>query len=1135
MHILTGRGNSGKTTAILREIAGLSETGQGRQILLVPELNSHVYERKLAACTDNHGARTAEVLTFSRLCDRVFAEVGGLAQQMLTPAGQLLTAQQAARRVQSGLSVWSGLADKPELLREALRLIDECKTCALPPETLFEAAEESEDQALSAKLLDLAQLYTAYDRLCEQSLPDPRDRLTHLRDRLSESRVLDGTAVYLDGFLGFTPQELSVIDAMLSMRVPLTAAVTCDMRYPEIFITGCRTVRTLTRMAKRHGMTVEQTDCGGSKAAQPSDLAAVEAESLLPVRTSRPATGEGVVIYAAGSPFDECEHAAALIRRKVRDEGLRYRDFVITAREIDSYTAPLAMAMSRYDIPVFLAEKPDLLSRPPLALVTSALDAVQGGFRYEDLFACFKTGLTLLTRDEVDRLENYVLTWNIRGGVWEREWDMHPDGYGLPFDDTSRAQLDELNALRAKAIAPFAALREQLKGETPAGDCVRALYAFLCAVDAPGQMADRAVRHETAGRLQLAEEYRQLWEILVSAMEQFAWVCGDMPLTAQRFAQLFRLVLGEYDVGSIPVSLDRVTCGSIDRACGENAKYVLLLGVNDGLIPKASANASLLTDLDRDKLDALGVELKASGAERLLMEQETLYRALSCPTEGLLLSYHTTDAAGKETRPSYFIHTVHSLLEGVPFVEYQTALAEDRLQAERPAVELACAYLSGDRSPAACAAFAYYRDDERVRHAAKQRISRGPLVSPHTIDGLYGKSLALTASRVDTFYSCRFAFFMQYGLKAKKRRAAKFDALETGTFIHYVLEHALVELGAQQGGAGAAEADAIKRVCRTVVQRYVKEELGGLETKTARFRYLFRRLVKTVEQILDNVLEELRASDFLPIDYEVDFSRGGDLPPVACEEDGVSVSLSGKVDRVDGYIKNGRLYLRVMDYKSGKKSFALSDVWYGLNMQMIIYLSALQQQGLERYRSKLAEELNEIVPAGVLYVPVRDELPDASRDIDEEQLCAMRDKALRRSGLLSDDMELLDAMERGLSGDGRYLPVSIKVKKGEEEPSLSAKSAVADLEKFGRLARYTRKKLLEMGQELRAGSVDAAPCKKDKNSSYCDWCDFRAACRFDETTGDRARLLRHLSDEEFWQQIGGEQHAEMDSGPANRN
>ena len=226
MRIWTGRAGSGKTTAILREIAALSEKGEGRQILLVPELNSHLMERRLAAATHNHGARTAEVLTFSRLADRVFSEVGGLAQQMLTPAGQLLTLQEAARRVQGGLSAWKGLADKPELLQEALRLIDECKTCAVAPETLFAAAEESEDAVLAEKLSDLAQILTAYERLCDESLPDPRDRLTHLRDRLAESHTLDGAAVYLDGFLGFTAQESAVVDAMLAAGVPLSAAVT---------------------------------------------------------------------------------------------------------------------------------------------------------------------------------------------------------------------------------------------------------------------------------------------------------------------------------------------------------------------------------------------------------------------------------------------------------------------------------------------------------------------------------------------------------------------------------------------------------------------------------------------------------------------------------------------------------------------------------------------------------------------------------------------------------------------------------------------------------------------------------------------------------------------------------------------
>ena len=381
MRIWTGRAGSGKTTAILQEIAALCARDEGRQIMLVPELNSHQMERHLAAATGNHGARTAEVLTFSRLADRVFSEVGGLAQQMLTPAGQLLTLQEAARRVQGGLSAWEGLADKPELLREALRLVDECKTCAVAPEALFAASEECEDAALAAKLGDLAQLLTAYERLCDESLPDPRDRLTHLRDRLADSHVLDGAAVYLDGFLGFTPQELAVVDAMLAAGVPLAAAVTCDMAYPEIFVTGCKTVKTLTRMAKRHNRTAEQIDLGAGRIARPAGLAAIEEESLLPVRTAHE-DARSVRLYAAASPFDECEHAAAYIRCKVRDEGARYRDFVVCARDIEPYTAFLAMAMARYDVPVFLAEKPDLLSRPPMAMVVGALAAAESYFQY---------------------------------------------------------------------------------------------------------------------------------------------------------------------------------------------------------------------------------------------------------------------------------------------------------------------------------------------------------------------------------------------------------------------------------------------------------------------------------------------------------------------------------------------------------------------------------------------------------------------------------------------------------------------------------------------------------------------------------------------------------------------------------
>ena len=378
---------------------------------------------------------------------------------------------------------------------------------------------------------------------------------------------------------------------------------------------------------------------------------------------------------------------------------------------------------------------------------------------------------------------------------------------------------------------------------------------------------------------------------------------------------------------------------------------------------------------------------------------------------------------------------------------------------------------------------------------------------------------------MDKFVSCPSAFFYQYGLKAKVRRPAAFAAPETGTFIHYVLEHALTALGKREGGAAAAGKDAVARACREAVDQYIREELGGLANKTPRFRYLFGRLVKSVQQILDNVIEELRVSEFRPIDYEVDFSRGGDLPPVTCEQDGVTVSLAGKVDRVDGYIRDGRLYLRVMDYKSGKKSFSLSDIWYGLNMQLIIYLYALQEEGLDRYRRLLSEELNEIVPAGVLYVPVRDDIIDGDRAATEEELHSKREAALRRSGLLSEDMSLLDAMEQGIEDKGRFIPIKLKKIKGEDEKTLDPKSAVADLAQFGRLARYTHKKLLEMGAELRRGNVEASPCRHDRNRCACDWCDYRAACHFDESAGDRERPLKALDDSEVWELLGGDGNA----------
>lgn len=1152
MRIFIGRAQSGKTTAILREIAQRAEQEQGKQLLLVPELFSHAYEHKLAGATHNHGSRTAEVITFSRLTGRIFAEMGGLADVPLTPAGRLLTLTEAARRVDAGLGTYRGLSGKPALVREMLQVIDECKTCRVRPEDTFRAAGElrGEAPALAEKLDDVSQLFTAYDALCENSLPDPRDALTRMAEVLPQSTVLNGTEIYIDGFSSFTPQEVAVLEAFCVLRLPMTAAITFDPAQSDLFVSAGKTVRLLRRMAARHGAAAEVTDFGACKLEKPHDLALLERQGLLPSSAPQPSDGHSVQIFYAANPFEECEHAAAYIRRMVRETGAHWRDFAVISRDGDQYTAALKMAMQRYDVPVFHSAKEDLLTRPPLRLVTGALFAVNGGWRYEDVFGCLKTGLCNMQPDEIDKLENYVLTWRVRGAAaWRQPFTEHPDGYGRQLDELAQQRLDELNELRERAAQPFLTLHDALTQAQTARDFLQALYAFLEQQGTAQRMAERAAQYEQAGDLQQADEYRQLWEILVSAMEEMDWVCGETPMDLPRFTALFPLVLGEYDVGSIPISLDRVICGAIDRVCGGGAyQHVILLGVNDGVLPKAPASAGILSENDRLALDNLGISLAVSGAERMLMEQETIYKALACPTESLLLSCHLAGADGKETRPSYLLGTFCRKIEHLPVVHSMDALERDRLYAERPALELACGALPAHtRTPCQQAALTYFDGDARLERARRMRTGRGPMAKSETVEGLYGKIPSLTASRVDLFYSCQFAFFMRHGLRAKARRRAAFAAPETGTFIHYVLENTLSELSDMPDGLHAVQPDTARQVMRRWVKQYVETYLGSLDKQTARFRYLFRRLVRMMQGILDNVLDELQNSDFAPIDYELKFGFDGDLPPVRCQEGRDAVNLSGTADRVDGYVKNGRLYVRVMDYKSGSKSFSLSDVWNGLNLQMILYLFAIQNEGLARYRKKLAQQLDGIEAAGILYIPARDEVLDLDEDEpNADKLRDMRDKALRRKGLVSDDMSLLEAMEHGLTEKKRFLPVSIKTakptkKNPDPEPTLAAASAVADLERFGRLARFAQGKLIEMGRELKKGSMEAAPCRHGQ-ALQCDWCDFKAACRFDPSLGDYVRALEHVKDEEFWARIeekelenaakmlnkGGKTHAELD-------
>ncbi len=1101
LKLLLGRAGTGKTTRLM---AAVREDGPRRpQIILVPEQVSHDRERLLCQACGPSASRWAEVLSFTRLASRVFHEAGGSAGPVLDAGGRLLLMSQAVALVSGGLRVYARPSRKAAFLEQLLATGDELKSYCVRPEDLLDAARE-EQGLQSDRLHDLGLILSGYEALVARRAEDPRDRLTRLADTLRTCCWFRGKDVYLDCFTDFTPQQRQILAHALRQARRVTVALTCDSLTETgetVFQPARRTAQALVALCREEGIGMECEVLAGSRTNVLPELRHLEAH-LFSDGAPAPEEAAGPCLFAAASPYEEAEWAARQILTLVRERDWHFRDITVAARTLERYQPVLESVFRRYQIPLFLGRMEDILEKPVLTLLTAALESVRSHYETDDLFRYLKTGLAGPTWEEIDLLENYALRWDIRGSRWIRQsdWNWHPEGYSMPWREEDRALVARLDALRRRVIAPLEQLSQARRGT--GAELARALYRFLEEIALPERLTERAEALRAAGELQQAEEYRQLWQVLIGALEQCSDLLSEQVLELDYFTDLFRLVLSQYSVGAIPVALDRVNGGDVARVAHVRCKALFLLGADDSQFPLVSESPGLLTDRDRALLAGHGLELAPSAGQRLDREQALAYGALTRPTELLYLSYpQAVDGAAQ--RPAVLWERLERMFPRAP----RGALEESaRLLAPLPALELAAE--TGDESLLERLAASPERTEAVRRVRSARSFTRGRL-SPETVHALYGQETALSASRMDKLKSCHFSYFLQYGLKAKARRPAGFDAPEVGTFVHYVLEHVLRAAQARGGVAALAEEER-RSLSEQAVRSYIETQLGALDEQTPRFRYLFGRMRQSVELIVSNVVEELEHSQFIPLSFELGFGRGEDLPPVRVEVGDLTLFVSGFVDRVDGWEKDGRLYLRVVDYKTGRKSFSLTDVWHGLSLQMLLYLFTLQEQG-ETYYGR------PVLPAGVLYLPARDVLLPGSREMDEPSRLRAADKALRRSGLLLRDEEVLRAMEPWDEGGPRFLPVRVS-----RAGAISGDS-LATAEQWGILHRRLHDLLREMGQELAAGDIDADPYWKGSGHTACDFCDFAQACHFEEGRGgDRRRFLYSVSGKEFWEGGSGD-------------
>lgn len=1045
------------------------------RILMVPELISHDTERRLCEEAGNTCSRYAEVLSFSRLAGRVSDVCGRPLRDCLDDGGRLAAMAAAVYQTHSRLKAYASVGTRPEFLSDLMDAVDEFKRCCIGAADLRFASEQLEG-SLAQKTEELALILESYDAVCLRGKRDPRDEMDWLLEELEDCNFAQEHVFYIDGFPDFTRQHLAVLRHLIRYAPSVTISLNCDTPGSRqlSFEKAGNTALELLRIAEELGVQTEVLRIDPRTTAVMPII-----DKVFQGNTSQvPQAPLHVSRY--DSVNKECAAAVERVIDLVRS-GCRYRDIAIVCSDLQLYRNLLDMICQQCGIPAYISGTEDILENFVISTVVSALDAVINGFEQSDVLRYLKSVLSPIDQDTIDLIENYAILWGIGGNKWLAEWTEHPDGFDGKWNEHANYLLSALNSARRAAIGPLDEFKKAIFSAGTVGQQVGAVYHFMEQINLQKKLSQLADDFDGEGDNRSAQILMQLWDILVTALEQMYGILGDIAWEPTAFTKLFKLLLSQYKVGTIPPVLDSVIIGPVTAMRCQRVKHLIVLGATEGALPGYSGSTGILADGERTALRRLGVPLTGGSVDGLQAEFAEIYGVFCGATESVSIS----TPAGQ---PSFIYRRMKMLAGGeekdrdvLGAVLSNTLSAAARIVREG---DLTAAEKLGLRD-------AY----SNVKHHADHTMSS---VSPEQIKRLYGDHLRLSASQVDKQADCRLSYFLRYGIRASERKPLSIDPAEFGTYVHAVLEETAAEIAAC-GGFWNVELSRALEIAQKYSKAYATERFGQLESE--RLAYLFQRNNQELMMIVEELWNELSRSRFSPVAFELEFGDDGNLPAISIKGKHMDAELRGFVDRVDTWKRDGTTYFRVVDYKTGKKDFDYCDVFIGYGLQMLLYLFALKQGGEALYGSKR-------IPAGVQYFPARVPYVSADSHLDSEQAAAERNKLWKRKGLLLADEEVLNAME---PDDSWYrLPCNRK-----RDGSLSGD--IADEKQLNLLSGYIYKLLGRLVDDIASGDVTPNPYTRGSSHDACAFCPYGTICHSAEVSG--RRNYKAMTKDRFWEEV----------------
>lgn len=1091
LNIIKGSFGTGKSHLVTERI--LDDLKNGKKVMLiVPEQQALDAEGMLndAAILSKTPTWELEVLNFTRLANRVFRQLGGLCYNYIGKGARHIIMWRALSAVAPSLSVYRDVTrNDKNTISMMLSASDELTRCSVSSKMLLEAADQlridDNMPSLASKISDLALIISMYRSLLHEQYDDPADDLPRLNELLYDNNFFSGYNVYFDSFTDFTAAQLSIVYHILRQADSVTCTLNLPAHlsdYDSMYKTQLDTERKLVRFSNENNIAVNFEPITKAKRFANSEIELLSEKlwdfgSGASISDDIPST---ISVVECKDVFEEAEACALEITKNIRNGG-RYYENLVVVRDTSKYIGVIDAVFERHGIPFFIAQHCDLSQNPAIKLILSALNVISSNWRHSDVITYIKTGLTGIEENECDILEDYAATWQISGSRWYdgHEWEMNPDGYSDTFTKRGELILKVVNDAKIRLSEPLIRLGEKFSGYITVRDATIAIFDYITDVKLKEYL------------LSNNENGVQIWNLILDVLDELVTVSGEELVTADTYKDLLRVMFDESDIGRIPTSIDQVNIASAMTVRAKKCKHVYLLGVCDGEFPMSVSDDGVFNDSEKVALEGVGIFLSSKTDTRASDELYYFSRALCSPSHSATLIYHTSDISGKASKPSVAIERVRTLFPAINVKRFDDTDILQKIYTPEGSFEFCASErdtVYGKALSDVYKSMPEYR--ERIDSLARPFSDPKNTISPENANLLFGGDISLTQTRLESFANCEFSYYCKYILKLQEQKKAEFSQLDIGNFTHRVLENFMRAVQTSEGIRLDLSDEEAEKLADDIINEYIDRIIGYSEKKTSRILQLFRRLRRTTLLLIKNLRNEFSQSDFIPSFFElpITYSKDEGVRPLRIPlYDGTDAYVYGKVDRVDLYKKNGKVYVRVVDYKTGEKSFSLSDIELGLNMQMLLYLFAICQNPPKRLLDDAECTINDVLPAGVLYMSVKAPNITSNSYIDGESAVSSAEKSLSRDGILIDDIDVLRAMEKDLAG--KYIPVSLK-----KDGSFGAYSKVESLEGFGNILSQIENTVKRLSSELKSGSANAVPLKQGKDSP-CNYCQSKAICR----------------------------------------